>query len=99
DAFRAGVRERDYCAELEYQLQKAGARKPSFDSIVASGPNGAFPHAGVTDRVIQEGELVTVDFGALVDGYCSDMTRTVWIGDLDEKSLEIYRTVRKAQRS
>lgn len=98
-AFQEGVSEADFCAELEYQLQKCGARKPSFDTIVASGPNGAYPHAGVTDRRIQKGELVTVDFGALVDGYCSDITRTLWLGDLDERSLEILRVVRHAHRA
>lgn len=92
-----GVRESDLCAELEYQLQKEGARKPSFDSIVASGPNGAYPHAGVTDRPIQEGELITMDFGALCDGYNSDITRTVWLGELPAEQEKIYRTVREAQ--
>lgn len=91
-----GVRESDVCAELEYQLQKEGARKPSFDSIVASGPNGAFPHAGVTDRVIGEGELITMDFGALANGYNSDITRTVWLGELPPEQEKIYRTVREA---
>lgn len=97
EQFREGVRERDLCAELEYQMQKQGARKPSFDSIVASGPNGAYPHAGVTDRVIGPGELVTMDFGALLDGYASDITRTVWLGQPDELSRRVYRVVREAQ--
>ncbi len=98
-SFREGVTEADFCAELEYRLAKCGARKPSFDTIVASGPNGAYPHAGVTDRAIQPGELVTVDFGALVEGYCSDITRTVWLGHLDERSLEILEVVRRAHRT
>ena len=95
-AFQEGVSEADFCAELEYRMQKCGARKPSFDTIVASGINGAYPHATVTDRIIKKGELVTVDFGCIVDGWCSDITRTVWLGELDEKSLEIWRTVRRA---
>lgn len=98
-AFQEGVTEADFCAELEYRLARCGARKPSFDTIVASGPNGAYPHAGVTDRPIRPGELVTVDFGALVDGYCSDITRTIWLGHLDERSLEILEIVRRAHRA
>lgn len=94
--FRAGVTEADFCAELEYRMQKCGARKPSFDTIVASGNNGAYPHAGVTDRIIEPGEMVTVDFGALVDGYCSDITRTIWLGQLDNQSEKIWQTVRTA---
>ena len=96
---KVGAREADVCAELEYQLQREGARKPSFDSIIASGPNGAFPHAGVTDRVIGEGELITMDFGALCDGYNSDITRTVWLGTLPPEQEKIYRVVRAAQKA
>lgn len=99
DSFREGVRERDLAAELVYQLQKAGAEKTSFDTIVASGENGAYPHAGATERAIRAGELVTVDFGGVVDGYCSDMTRTIWLGELDEKSREIYDVVRRSHRA
>ncbi len=98
-SFQVGVTEADFCAELEYRLQKCGARKPSFDTIVASGPNGAYPHAGVTDRAIRAGELVTVDFGALVDGYCSDITRTIWLGEPDERSRELLEIVRRAHRA
>lgn len=98
ETFKAGIRERDFCIELEYQMVKLGARKPSFDSIVASGPNGAYPHAGVTDRVINPGELVTVDFGVLLNGYCSDITRTIWVGSLNEESEKVYTTVCEAQK-
>lgn len=95
---KAGMKERDFCLELEFQMQKLGARKPAFDSIIASGPNGAFPHAGVTDRVIQQHELITVDFGVHRNGYNSDITRTVWLGTLNERSRHIYQSVRTAQR-
>ncbi|MCR4783558.1 MAG: Xaa-Pro peptidase family protein [bacterium] len=94
--FKAGITEADLCAELEYQMQKCGARKPSFDTIVASGLNGAYPHATVTNKVIQPGELVTVDFGCVVDGWCSDITRTIWVDHLDDKSFEIWQVVKKA---
>ena len=99
ESFKAGIKERDFCIELEYQMARHGARKPSFDSIVAGGPNGAFPHAGVTDRVIGAGELVTVDFGAIVDGYCSDITRTIWVGELPELEQRVYATVRAAHKA
>lgn len=96
---KVGISEQEFCAELEHQLQKEGARKPSFDSIVASGPNGAYPHAGVTERKIQAGELITVDFGALADGYNSDITRTIWLGELEGEQEKLYRVVRKAHRA
>ncbi|MEW6283595.1 MAG: M24 family metallopeptidase, partial [Candidatus Eremiobacterota bacterium] len=99
ESLREGVRESDFCAELEYLMQKEGARKPSFDTIVASGPNGAFPHAGVTDRVIRAGELITLDFGVVLDGYNSDITRTVWLGELPPDQEKIYRVVRQAHRA
>lgn len=98
NSLKAGMQERDFCLELEYQMQKLGARKPAFDSIVASGPNGAFPHAGVTDRVINQHELITVDFGAYRDGYNSDITRTIWLGHLNERNRFIYQSVRDAQQ-
>ncbi len=94
--FKAGISEADFCAELEYQMQKCGARKPSFDTIVASGLNGAYPHAVVTNKKIGEGELVTVDFGCIVDGWCSDITRTVWVGQLSEEMIRIWSVVKKA---
>lgn len=93
---RAGMTENAFCAALEYHMKLAGAEKTSFDTIVASGPNGAYPHAGVTERPFAEGELITVDFGAVYKGYCSDITRTVWLGSLDDKSLNILKVVRTA---
>jgi Xaa-Pro aminopeptidase len=66
---------------LEVEMRRAGASGPSFDTIVAAGPNGAKPHARPSSRRIEPGELVVIDFGAVVDGYCSDMTRTVCVGE------------------
>ena len=94
--FKAGITEADFCAELEYQMQKCGARKPSFDTIVASGLNGAYPHAVVTNKKIGEGELVTVDFGCIVDGWCSDITRTIWVGQLSVEMEKIWSVVKRA---
>ena len=99
EVFREGVSEADFCLELEYQMRKLGARKPSFDSIVASGPNGSQPHAGVTTRAIHPGELVTVDCGVCLDGFMSDMTRTIWLGELPERERTVYTTVRRAQQA
>jgi Xaa-Pro aminopeptidase len=80
-----GVTERDVAAELDYRMIKAGADMVAFDTVVASGPNSALPHAGITDRGIDEGDLVVVDFGARKDGYFSDVTRTLVAGDLVSK--------------
>src|SRR5207245_9061559 len=77
----AEPRERYVAIALDSEMRRRGASGPSFETIVASGPNGAKPHARPGDRRIRHGELVVIDFGALVDGYCSDMTRTVCVGD------------------
>ncbi len=94
--FSVGVSEREFASELEFRMRKHGADGASFPTIVASGPNGSLPHASCGDRKIAEGELVTIDFGARKDGYCSDMTRTFWLGSLDEESRSIYQSVLKA---
>lgn len=92
-----GMRERDAAEELRRLMVLAGAEKPSFDIIFASGPNGAKPHARPGERVVTEGDLVVVDWGAVVDGYCSDCTRTVIVGDPGERQREIWLAVREAQ--
>jgi Xaa-Pro aminopeptidase len=76
------VSEADLALELDFAMRRLGAAGSSFDTIVAGGPNGAKPHARPSSRSIEPGELVVIDFGAIVDGYCSDMTRTLWVGDL-----------------
>jgi Xaa-Pro aminopeptidase len=76
-----GVTEREVALGLDYEMRRLGADGSSFETIVASGPNGAKPHARPTDRRVEPGELVVIDFGAVVDGYCSDMTRTVSVGE------------------
>ncbi|MGI8794159.1 MAG: M24 family metallopeptidase, partial [Acidimicrobiales bacterium] len=82
-----GPTEEEVAAELEYRMRLAGASGPSFETIVASGPNSAKPHARPTSRKVEPGELVVIDFGALVDGYHSDMTRTVCVGEPTDPEL------------
>ena len=82
---------------LEREMRDLGAQRPSFDTIVAAGPHGALPHAQPRDVEIGRGELVVIDWGAELDGYCSDCTRTVATGDLDEPALQAYDLVREAQ--
>lgn len=96
--FSPGATELDFRAEIEHQILKAGGEGTSFPTIIASGPNGSFPHAGASDRVIREHELITVDFGAVYRGYCSDMTRTIWYGTLPPELERLIRAVREAQQ-
>jgi Xaa-Pro aminopeptidase len=92
-----GVTEADVALELEWQMRRLGAEGPSFETIVASGPNAAMPHHRAGPRRIVEGDLVVLDFGALVDGYHSDMTRTVMIGAPSDTQSRMYDVVREAQ--
>jgi len=93
----AGRTERAVALELEAEMRSAGAEDPSFPSIVAAGPHGALPHAGPRHAEIPRGVLVVIDWGARLDGYCSDCTRTVATGRLDEPAGEVYELVRTAQ--
>ena len=94
---KAGMTEKELQAEIVYCLLKNGADGPSFSPIVVSGPNTSLPHGVAGDRVIREGDFVTMDFGALYMGYCSDMTRTVAIGYATEEMEKVYNTVLAAQ--
>ncbi|MEW5947794.1 MAG: aminopeptidase P family protein [Thermodesulfobacteriota bacterium] len=94
---RPGMTEREIAFEIERLTRSMGAEDVSFEPIVASGPNAAKPHATPTDRPIREGESIIIDMGARLNGYCSDMTRTLWLGKTGAKFKKIYRTVRKAQ--
>jgi Xaa-Pro aminopeptidase len=93
----AGRTEREVALTAEAKMRELGAEDPSFSAIVAAGPNGARPHAVPGDREIGEGEYVVVDMGAIVDGYCSDCTRTLVDGDPDPSHREIYELVLRAQ--
>lgn len=96
DYIKVGMTEKEIALELEFTMRKLGASANSFDPIIASGVNGALPHARPTDKPIQRGELLTMDFGCIYEGYCSDMTRTIAIGQINEKQKEIYDVVLKA---
>ena len=92
-----GMTERAVAAEIAYQHLRRGAEKMAFEPIVASGPNGALPHARPTDRQIQRGEMVVIDMGGFLDGYASDMTRTLAVGPPSEEARRGYELVRTAQ--
>jgi len=94
---KAGMTELELQAELIYCLYKNGATGLAFDPIVVSGPNSSLPHGVACERVIQEGDFVTMDFGALYNGYCADMTRTVAVGHATEEMVKVYNTVLEAQ--
>jgi len=97
ERLHGGMTEKQLQAELIYCLYKNGADGLSFDPIVVSGPNTSLPHGEATDRVIREGDFVTMDFGVRYNGYCSDMTRTVAVGYATEEMQKVYDTVLRAQ--
>ena len=90
---KAGVSEKDLAIELEYLMRKNGADGISFDTIVVSGKNSSLPHGVPTDKFVTAGDFITFDFGAVVNGYHSDMTRTVAVGYATDKMKEIYQVV------
>ncbi len=97
DYIEVGMSEREIALELEFFMRNNGAMSMSFDMIVASGTRSALPHGQPTDKKIEAGDLLTLDFGCVFDGYCSDMTRTIGIKQLSDKQKEIYNVVLEAQ--
>lgn len=96
---RPGLTEQEVAARLVYELLRRGGRRVSFDPIVAAGANGSMPHAVPGETVIQPGMFVTMDFGCVYEGYCSDMTRTVAVGQPTDEMERVYHTVLEAQRA
>ncbi len=97
---KPGVKESDVAARLEYEMRLKGAERPAFDTIVASGIRGSMPHGKASEKLIEKGDAVTIDFGAFYGGYCSDCTRTFFVGNPRDKETEnIYNIVLRAQRS
>jgi len=95
---RAGVTEREVADTMErLALEIDGVQGLAFPPIIASGPNGAQPHAEISDRELETGDLVTVDFGVTIDGYASDMTRTFLLGSVSQTQMKIYDSVKRAQ--
>ena len=97
DLIRPGAVERDIALELEYFMRKKGATGVSFDFIVASGVRSAMPHGVAGEKVLEAGDVVVLDFGCVLNGYCSDMTRTVFLGDVTARQREVYNRVLAAQ--
>ncbi len=95
---KPGVSEKDIAFEIEYFMRKHGAEKTSFDTIAISGARTSLPHGVPTEKKIEKGDFVTLDFGCVLDGYCSDMTRTVVVGKATEEQKKIYNTVKIAQQ-
>lgn len=94
---KPGVKELEIAAELEYSMKKQGAKGASFETIVASGVRSAMPHGTASEKVIEMGDAITMDFGCIYEDYCSDMTRTVFLGNPGEEMRKIYGIVLEAQ--
>ncbi len=99
EVIRPGVTEAEAAWQIEAYMRTHGASKVAFDLIVAAGPNGARPHAQAGDHVLQPGEPIVVDIGCVLDGYCSDMTRTFCLGQPSAKYLEVWDLVLRAQEA
>ncbi|MBO5358221.1 MAG: aminopeptidase P family protein [Clostridia bacterium] len=97
DYIRPGKTEKAIALEMEFYMRRHGSEGVAFDSIVVSGENSSLPHGTPTDREVRQGDFITMDFGAVVGGYCADMTRTVAVGGISEKQGFVYNTVLNAQ--
>jgi Xaa-Pro aminopeptidase len=96
---RPGVKEAEVAAEMEYAARRAGAEEMSFPTIVASGARSALPHGRATQQAVAPGGFVVCDFGVILAGYCSDQTRTVWVGAASKPARDAYEAVREAQEA
>lgn len=99
DFIKPGRTEREIALELDFYMLHHGAEALSFETIAVSGENGSMPHGVPGDRQVQPGDFVTMDFGAVVDGYHSDMTRTVAVGQVSDRQKEVYNVVLSAQKA
>lgn len=97
ERIEAGRTERDVMLDMEFYMRRMGSEGVSFDFIVVSGKNSSLPHGVPTDKRIEKGDFLTMDFGAVVGGYHSDMTRTVAVGEISDEQKKVYETVLKAQ--
>lgn len=94
---KPGISEIAVAAQLEHTMRQLGSERPAFDTIVAAGKRGSMPHGTATEKLLADGEFVTMDFGAVYKGYHSDITRTVCVGKASDKQKELYATVARAQ--
>src|SRR5207302_6036203 len=94
-----GTTEVEVAAEMELAARRAGAEEMSFPTIIASGARSALPHGRASERVIAGGGFVVCDFGVILSGYCSDQTRTVWVGTVSGDARQAYEAVREAQQA
>jgi Xaa-Pro aminopeptidase len=99
DMVRPGTSERAIAARIEAEIRGAGFERTAFDTIVASGPNGALPHYRAGDRLLERGDVVVLDFGGVLDGYCSDLTRTVAVAPPSAEAHRVHQAVREAQQA
>ena len=98
EVIKPGLIEREAIAEIEYEMRKRGSSGVAFETIVCSGPESAYPHGGLGEREIKDGDFVVVDLGAKYRGYCADMTRTLIVGEPSKRQLHIYKAVKEAQK-
>src|SRR6201993_410519 len=99
EVIRPGVKEVEVAAEMEWAARRGGAEEMSFPTIIASGARSALPHGRASEKVITPGAFVVCDFGVILSGYCSDQTRTVWVGSVAEDARPAYDAVREAQQA
>jgi len=95
---KPGVTEVEIASEMEHHMRRLGAKGPSFETIIASGKRASMPHGVASEKRIEAGDVVTLDFGAVYEGYCSDITRTVFVGKPDAELEKIYRIVSEANK-
>jgi len=99
EVLRPGVKETEVAAEMELAARRGGAEAMSFETIIASGARSALPHGRASDQPIAPGGFVVCDFGVILSGYCSDQTRTVWVGPVPEDARRAYESVKEAQQA
>ena len=99
EVLRPGIREVEVAAEMELAARRAGADEMSFPTIIASGARSALPHGRASSQTIPAGAFVVCDFGVILSGYCSDETRTVWVGEISDEARHAYEAVREAQQA
>jgi Xaa-Pro aminopeptidase len=99
EVLRPGVKETEVAAEMEYAARQGGAQEMSFPTIIASGARSALPHGRASDQPITSGGFVVCDFGVILASYCSDQTRTVWVGSVTDEARRVYQAVRESQRA